>query len=482
MPSGLGARGTTRFRLIPAAAMIAGTVTIAMTAIALRAVASPPVAGPAAASPIKHVVVLFQENHSFDDVLGKFCVDTGRCNGSVTGELHDGRVIPLRHANDIVWHIRHTPRLMRTAINGGEMNGFDLLRNCGADVGYACYTYYDPADTPNLAALADAFVVSDATFQSSLSGSWTSHIELVASTLNGFLGNNPVPSTTGHRRGHGWGCDSFMDARWSPSIGSTDGSRGLGGFGAKVEKTFVPSCIPNKHGRGPYRASPVSWVPTIMDGLDVAGASWKLYGGKGPKQTTYAGGYYWQVCPTFYECLASDQAKNWVPMSDILADATAGKLPNVSLVTPTLAVSQHNDTSMARGDDWIGRVVSAIENGPDWKSTAIFITYDECGCFYDHVPPPEPGRGLRVPMVIVSPFSKPGFTDSHPASFNSILAFIEHTFGIPPMNAHDRRAYDYSHAFDYGQRPLAPVRMVRERIPAWEARYLAQHPGDPDDT
>jgi len=97
-------------------------------------------------------------------------------------------------------------------------------------------------------------------------------------------------------------------------------------------------------------------------------------------------------------------------------------------------------------------------------------------------PPPEPGRGLRVPMVIISPYAKAAYTDSHPASFNSVLAFIEHTFGLPPMNAQDRRAYDYSHSFDYAQAPLAPVRMVRERIPAWEQRYLAAHPGDPDDT
>jgi phospholipase C len=422
-------------------------------------------------SPIKHVVVLFQENHSFDDVLGKFCVERHRCDGAVRGELHDGTVIRLRHAPDIVWHIRHTPSMMRTAIAGGKMNGFDLLKHCGADVNYACYEQYNPSDIPNLTTLANAFVVSDATFQSSLSGSWTSHLELVTSTLDGFAGYNPVHSKSGHEPGPGWGCDSFLDAKWSPPAG-----RPL------RKNQFVPACIPNKLGKGPYRPSPVQYVPTILDGLDQAGASWKLYGGNGPKHTSYGAGYFWQICPTFYECLSSPQADNWVRMSSILSDATHGRLPKVSLVTPTLQVSQHNDASMRRGDDWIGQVVSAIENGPDWNSTAIFITYDECGCFYDHVPPPEPGRGIRVPMVIISPYAKPRFTDSHPASFNSILAFIEHTFGVPPMNSQDRRAYDYAHSFDYRQTPTRPVRLVRVRIPPWEERFLAAHPGDPDDT
>jgi phospholipase C len=354
------------------------------------------------------------------------------------------------------------------------MNGFDLLEHCGPDVQYACYTQYYPSDIPNLTALASAFVVSDATFQSSLSGSWTSHIELVSSLLDGFSGDNPIPSKTGHDPGHGWGCDSFMDARWSPPAGPAQDA-------AKPGKTFVPSCIPDRSGNGPYRPSPVRWVPTIMDRLDAAGKSWKLYGGNGPKQKSYTTGYFWQVCPTFYECLNGPQSKNWVRMSDLVDDAKAGHLRAVSLVTPTLRVSQHNDASMASGDNWIGEAVSAIENGPDWSSTAIFITYDECGCFYDHVPPPTAHRGLRVPMVIVSPYGKPGYTDSHPASFNSMLAFIEHTFGIPPMSDQDRRAYDYSRAFDYGQQPLAPVRMVHSRIPVWELRYIAQHPGDVND-
>ena len=85
---------------------------------------------------------------------------------------------------------------------------------------------------------------------------------------------------------------------------------------------------------------------------------------------------------------------------------------------------------MAQGDNWIGSIVNAIEQGPQWTSTAIFITWDDCGCFYDHVPPP-PGLGIRVPMLLVSPYAKAGYTDSAAASFASILAYTEHAFTLP---------------------------------------------------
>jgi phospholipase C len=129
--------------------------------------------------------------------------------------------------------------------------------------------------------------------------------------------------------------------------------------------------------------------------------------------------------------------------------------------------------------------VSAIENGPDWASTAIFITYDDCGCFYDHVAPPvNPDgtqQGPRVPMVIVSPYAKAGFTDSTSATFASILAFTEHTFGLAPLTANDAGAYDYADSFDYDQTPLAGVRLTSHPLPSSSITYLKAHENEPDD-
>src|SRR2546422_4724334 len=107
---------------------------------------------------------------------------------------------------------------------------------------------------------------------------------------------------------------------------------------------------------------------------------------------------------------------------------------------------------MLKGDNRIGQAVSAIMTSPQWSSTAIFITYDDCGCFYDHVPPPA-GLGIRVPMVIVSPYAIPGSTDSADASVASMLAFTEHMFGLAPLTSEDANAYDYSNSFGFLQSP-----------------------------
>ncbi len=442
------------------------TLPLAMVALVATAVAA---RSQTRGNPIEHVVVIYQENHSFDEMLGRFCVQTSRCDGATEGKIHDGTTIPLATAADIVPPVGHARKAQEAAIDGGAMDGFDLIAGCDASTAYACYRQYDASAIPNFSALADAFVVSDATFENSTAASWASHLDLVSSTMDGFYGNNPHASVApqGPTPGPGWGCDSRKDTLWSAN--------------PEDEPILVPSCVPDRDGNGPYRPSPVPWVPTIMDRFDAAGLTWKLYAGGGPhKPKNWRSGYYWQVCATFYECQGSSQIENWVANAKVLSDAAAGTLPNLALVTPKAGSSQHNDESMIRGDNWIGSVVSAIENGPDWDSTVIFITYDDCGCFYDHVPPPT-GLGIRVPMVIVSPYARAGYTDHEVASFNSMLAYAEHLFGLLPLSSADGTAYDFAGAFDYSQTPLPPVRMVERPIPSWEVRYLEDHPIDEDD-
>ena len=201
-----------------------------------------------------------------------------------------------------------------------------------------------------------------------------------------------------------------------------------------------------------------------MDRLDAAGLSWRIYGGLDR----------WTVCPSFSDCVYGPQGGNVARYGQRLTDATEGKLPNLSIVIPTLASSQHNLSSMLAGDNWIGSVVDSIEDGPQWRSTAIFITYDDCGCLYDHVPPP-PDLGIRVPMVIVSPYARAAYTDSNVASFSSMLAYVEHNFGVEPLYDTDAAAYDYAQSFDYSQAPLAPVRLEAHPLPRGELRWLKEH-------
>jgi phospholipase C len=440
-------------------------LTAVLAAVALAATSafrSPTAEG--ATSPIRHVVIIYNENHSFDNVLGLLCAIAHRCDGATTGKTHTGETIPLRPAEDVVPGVGHSTTSQQLAIDGGRMDGFDLVAGCGAP-NYKCYTQFTQAGIPNLWALASAFAVSDRTFASYQITSWGAHLELLAQSLDGFTGTKkPQPGRDG--KGPGWGCDSLRDADWT-------------GVGTPVQQ--VPACVPDEHGSGPYRPSPVRYVPTLLDRLDEAGKSFRIY--SAPDSSDH--GYAWNVCTYFYECQSSAQADRVVDGRSIVDQVRRGTLPNFSLLLPWAGISgstsQHNFASMLVGDDWIGRVVGAIENSRVWNSTTIFITYDDCGCFYDHVAPPA-HLGIREPMVIVSPYVRPGFTDSTVTSFSGMIAYAEHVLGLRPLTESDAMAYDYADAFDYEQSPLPPVPMIRDLPPQRELKWLAAHPAPDDGT
>src|SRR5439155_18012772 len=147
---------------------------------------------------------------------------------------------PLSEATDVVSNVTHNVVNPTTAIDNGAMDGFDLIGGCGASTDYACYSAFDPAQIPNLAALAERYVISDRTFEFATTPSWAGHMVLATPTLDGFLGNNPKPSGQATQRGPGWGCDSYKDEAW------WNGS----------SYVLEPSCVPNRQGNGPYRPSP----------------------------------------------------------------------------------------------------------------------------------------------------------------------------------------------------------------------------------
>jgi hypothetical protein len=424
-------------------------------------------------SPIRHVVYLIQENHSFDNLLGAWCVQTGRCVGATTGQLSDGTTIALGPATDVVPPVDHLVGAQTTAVDGGKMDGFDLITGCSQADGFACYTQFSPSQTPdpikNVIRYASTFAISDRTFEDGLVPSWGSHLSAVTANLDGFQGD--IPKTGPNGIGNGWGCDSGDVTTWVNSA---------------KKKFTVPSCVPDYNLNrskypygGAFAPTPVPHVETIMDELDEAGLSWKIYAAtSSPKNSN---GYGWSICPTFADCIYTPDHDNLKLSSDVIADANSGTLPAFSIVTPDEANSQHNGDSMTVGDDWIGKVVNAIMNGPDWDTTAIFLTWDDCGCFYDHVPPPT-GVGIRVPMIIISPYARPGYTDSTDAQFASVLAFTEHTFGLPALSSVDANAYDYSGAFNYSQSPLPPLHdAANQSISRAEQHQIATTPSGPDD-
>jgi phospholipase C len=445
-------------------------VVLAAATLLLSVLGAPVPRAPASSVPIKHVVVLYLENHSFDNVLGYWCNQTRRCLGmpsSVT--LKGGTVVKPGVTPDTVPAVGHSVKGQQTAVDGGKMDGWGKISGCQAP-GYACISGYEPAGVPNFTALASRFAISDETFSMQDSPSWGGHLYAVMSSQDGFVGDNPVPAP-GVKAGSGWGCDSDKVTKWVSPGGSTQ---------------TVPSCVPDSslaslgiHNGGAFEPTPVQQAPTIMDRLQAAHLSWAIYGSK-PGQAAYI----WATCPSIAECLYTQQS-NIRESQQFTADAQAGHLPNFSLVVPgdqTGRDSEHNGTSMTAGDNWVGQVARAVMNGPDWKSTALFITYDDCGCFYDQVPPganPDgTAQGPRSPLLIVSPYARPGFTDSTPTSFAGILAYTEQTLGLHSLSKNDASAYDFANAFNYNQKPLAPIRTVQRPLPA-SARHLP--PPDPDD-
>jgi phospholipase C len=427
------------------------------------------------ATPILHVIVIDLENHSFNNVLGYWCDTTaGRCPdggmpASVT--LSDGSVVTPSVSPDTIPTVSHSVAAQLAAMNiqGGvpQMNGWQNIPNggCDASTNYQCISGYKPSQIPNITALAQNFAISDHTFSMVDSPSWGGHLYAVMASQDSFTGDNPkrAPGVTSNP---GWGCDSNKIAPWTSSTGAVE---------------LIPSCVPDYGlglaNGGAFEPTPAAYRATILDELQNARLSWKIYGAASPSTT----GYKWSICPSIAECLYTSQRKQLVDARQFIMDADKGRLPAFSVVVAgggnqqTAASSCHNGMSMTACDNYIGQLVSTAENGPDWNSTAIFITFDDFGGFYDQVPPSvnpdNTQQGPRLPLIIVSPYARTGYTDTTATTFAGILAYVEHNFGLAPLSANDASAYDFSNAFNYAQTPLKPVHLSRRPLPA-SARHI----------
>jgi len=429
-------------------------------------------------TPIQHVVVIYLENHSFDNLLGYWCDDNpGRCpDGGMPAQvtLSNGATVTPSVDPDTVPNIDHNGKSQVAAMDNGKMDGWanipptGRIGGCSAGTHYQCISGYQPSQIPNITGLASQFAISDRTFSESDSPSWVGHIDVVAANSDGFWGSNPSPAQ-GVTPRPGWGCDSDQVVPWAPPGGTYRN---------------VPSCIPDWSlglpNGGAFEPTPVANIPTIMDRLDAAGLAWKIYGATAGEQAYGE----WDICPAFAGCLDTSQDANLVDDSQFATDAAAGNLPAFSVVTPggtEFPDSCHNAESITACDNWLGQLVGDVESSPDWPTTAVFITWDDFGGFYDQVypgtntSPDGTQEGPRVPLIIVSPFARPGFTDTSAATFASILAYTEHTFGLSPLGPSDAYAYDFSNAFAYAQAPLKRLPMVHRPLPR-TALHIHQTP------
>ena len=311
---------------------IVALVLAALCASALaNAGANPSISAAAEDSPIQHVVFIDEENHSFNDLLGKYCVEQSQgliqrdgvndgCIGATAATLHNGNTYQLTREPDSGVNINHGSGSQQVAIDGGRMDGFDLVRQCksSSKVKHACLVQFDPLNgtcgtsgnancLPNLTSYADHFALSDHTFEFRATPSWAGHMILGDATLEHFTGRNPLGGdSTGSGGPIGWGCDSQKFAEWNDQ-------------GNVVP---IPPCIPDAGGNiapwyadNGYAGTLADNVPTIFDRMQGAGVSWKIYGGSNPtgdptKPTN--GGYGWTICPDFWSCLGDpSNTRSW---------------------------------------------------------------------------------------------------------------------------------------------------------------------------
>jgi phospholipase C len=409
--------------------------------------AAPDGAQTAIGSHIKHVIIIVQENRSFDNLFATY----RGADGTRDGKTPHG-TIKLRVANlaspKVPQYLYHN---FLTDYDGGKMDGFIN----GSGIGRYVYEYVNPAQIKPYWALARQYVLADHMFQTQGSASFTAHQDLIAggTVLNSTESVVDVPSQMP------WGCDA--------PAGTT----------VPLLTTALQYVTPG--------VTPCFKYRTLRDTLDAKGISWKYYTPKLEGESF--GGAIWDP---FEAISAVRYGPEWTtnissPETNVFADISGGKLPSVAWVIPDFNNSDHAGGRYDTGPSWVASVVNAVGKSQYWNSTAIVIVWDDWGGFYDHVPPPfldkAGGLGFRVPMIVVSPFAKKGYVTHQQYEFGSIVKFVEDTFGLPRLGTTDVRAHDFAtDVLNFAQAPRTFV-----PIPAKydKAFFLRQKPSNlPVDT
>ena len=209
---------------------------------------------------------------------------------------------------------------------------------------------------------------------------------------------------------------------------------------------------------GITKQSPCFDFKTLPDVLEDAGISWKYYGEGGGILSTIR---HIADGPLFQERIARP--------SQFLTDAANNELPDVSWVLPPAGASEHPPESSCQGENWTVKTLNALMKSPAWKSTVVFIAWDAFGGFYDHLPPPQVDRfglGMRAPLIIISPYSKPGYVSHTVYEQSSVLKFVERRYHLQPLTARDAAASDMLDSFDFSQPPQDPLILSPRQCPS----------------
>jgi phospholipase C len=367
-------------------------------------------------SPIQHIVILIRENHTYDNLFGRFPGG----DGTTTGRLASDAVVSLSHTPDrIPLDLTHTGDAAQVAMAGGQMDGFSQLPNAiqaGRDI---ALSQYRPSDIPSLWAYAQHFTLDDHFFSTVAGPSFPNHLALVAGTSNG-VADDPVPNRHGD-----WGCDAS-----SPGRVETIDPRTL-------KHHLIQACFA---------------LRTLPDELQSHRISWAYYM---PHPSGRAS--VWNI-------VASDDRtqvhQHLLPESRFTQDMQTGRLPAVSWVVTSPRYDTGPTSDIRVGETHLVRQLNVLMKSPLWSSTVVFLTWDDFGGFYDHVAPPHVNAlsfGPRVPTIVISPYARAHYVDHTTYDFTSISRFIEDRYGLPRLSWYDRHATSIQASLDLNQQPLPPL-------------------------
>jgi phospholipase C len=372
-------------------------------------------------------VFVIKENRTFDNMFGLFPGADGARVGIDQGEPR-----PLTRALDAIPEdIKHCYECALRAWNEGKMDGFATISEAADRF---AYTQYHPEDLPNYWHWAERFVLGDRFFASAHGPSFPNHLYTIAAQSGGAHENPILPLDLLRERHRetglfkAWGCDS-------------------------LEEAYVP--VEDREGNV-KNVPPCFDLLTEADLLMEAGIPWAYY-----SATNVQNGYLWSA----YDAIRHirEDPEIWqshvFPVDDFVAHVEDGLLAPVTWVTPRFELSEHPEYSFCHGENWTTEIVNALMESPMWKDTAIFITWDDYGGFYDHVPPPQVdgfGFGIRVPLLVISPYAKQGSVTSELGEFSSILRFMEDNWGLSQLTHRDEEATPLLSAFDFTREPRDP--------------------------
>jgi phospholipase C len=408
---------------------------------------------------ISHVVVIIQENRSFENFFTGYPGANAPPSGCAIPETNARSATSRRVARrgsssdcpkgDISVALKpitfnyvdlgHDWQASQVSWDNGKMDGFSKF--CCAGGPYPAYSYVKQSLITPYWDMAQQYVLADEMFPTEWGGSFTGHLTLVAGTDN--IEQAPSEAEIDNPQRAPYDCDSPPGTKSS----------------------YVTSKQVVEANKGPFPCFD-QWN-SIAEVLDNAGISWKYYATK----KLDAG--IWEPFEAMqYVRYGPDWAPNIIaPQTKILTDPGKGDLASVSFVTPSLADSDHPPINGQKGSDlgpsWVASVVNAIGKSSYWNSTAIIVLWDDWGGWYDNSKPPQldyRGLGFRVPCIIISPYAKTGYVDSTQYEFGSVLKFIEEVYGTgsigPTSQGYtDQRATSLDAAFDFSQqpRPFTPI-------------------------